>query len=135
MTPTPRTLRRAAPHAGFTLIEVMIALVVFAIGVLGLAITIPLGSKRIVTAGQQTRGSAMAAEQAEGLLEMPYGAGDLTAGTHDHAGNPLPGNYYVRWVVTDDQPVTGCKRIVVTAMRRSVTATPEATLVIVKSSL
>lgn len=135
MTPTPRTLRRAAPHAGFTLIEVMIALVVFAIGVLGLAITIPLGSKRIVNAGQQTRGSAMAAEQAETMLEMPYGAGDLTAGTHDHAGNPLPGNYYVRWVVTDDQPVTGCKRIVVTAMRRSVTATPEATLVIVKSSL
>lgn len=135
MTPKRRSPRRAAPVAGFTLIEVMIALVVFAIGVLGLAVTIPLGTKRIVFAGQQTRGSALAAEQAEAILEMPFGAGDLTAGTHDHAGNPLPGGYYVRWVVTDDQPVTGCKRIVVTAMKRSVTATPEADLVIVKSSL
>lgn len=129
----PRRRRKAS--AGFTLIEVMIALVVFAVGVLALAITLPLGSKRIVFAGQQTRGSAIAAEQAEEILEMPYGDGDLTAGTHDHPGNPLPGNYHVRWVVTVDQPVAGCKRIVITAARNSVTARPEATLTIVKSSL
>jgi len=135
MNPTVPQPRRLAPDAGFTLIEVMVALVVFAIGVLGLAVTIPLGTKRIMVAGQQTRGSAIAAEQAEQLLEIPIGDGDLTAGTHDHPNNPLPGNYYLRWVVTDNQPVTGCKRVVITAMKGSVTATPEADLVIVKSSL
>lgn len=128
---TPRRPRAA----GFTLIEVMIALVVFAVGVLALGVTIPLGTKRIVFAGQQTRGSAMVAEQAEKILEMPYGDGELTTGTHDHASNPLPGGYYVRWTVTVDQPVTGCKRILITAARGSAAATPEARVTIVKSSL
>ncbi len=129
------TALRRQPDSGFTLIEVMIALVVFAIGVLSLAATIPLGSKRIVSAGQQTRGSAMAAEQAEELLEMPFGDGELTAGAHNHSLNPLPGNYFVQWVVTVDQPVTGCKRIVITASKGSASSRPEATLIIVKSSL
>lgn len=135
MNPHCASTRRASPVAGFTLIEVMVALVVFAIGVLALGATIPLGSRRIVFAGQQTRGSAMAAEQAEEILEMPFSASDLTAGTHNHAGNPLPGNYFVRWTVVDSMPVAGCKRIVITTAKGSLTSRPEATLTIVKSSL
>lgn len=135
MNPLSAPTRRSSPIAGFTLIEVMVALVVFAIGVLALAATIPLGSRRIVSAGQQTRGSAMAAEQAEEILEMPFSASDLTAGTHNHSANPLPGNYFVRWTVVDSMPVAGCKRIVITTAKGSLTARPEATLTIVKSSL
>ena len=62
---------------------------------------------------------------------MPYGDGDLTAGTHDDPANPHDGVYYVRWVVTDNAPATNCKRITVQVSRQSVTKPAEARLVIV----
>lgn len=119
------------PRAGFTLIEVLIALIVFAIGVLGLAIVIPLGTRKIGKAGQQTRASSLAAECAENLLTTPYGDGDLTAGTHLDPNNPIDGRYYVRWTVTDNTPQTDCKKVLITVARGSPTGTGVVTLTIV----
>ena len=118
-------------EAGFTLIEAMIALVIFATGMLALALCVPMASKRIMKAGSQTRSSSIASEAAEELLTVPYGDGDLTAGTHDDPANPHDGIYYVRWVVEDNQPLANCKRITVKVARRVVTATPEVTIVVV----
>lgn len=116
---------------GFTLIEVLIALVIFATGMLALALCVPMATKRIVKAGTQTRASSLASETAEELLTVPYGHGDLTAGTHDDPTNPHDGVYFVRWVVEDDQPLANCKRITVKVARRSATAAPEAQIVVV----
>jgi prepilin-type N-terminal cleavage/methylation domain-containing protein len=117
--------------AGFTLIEVLVAFVVFAIGILSLGLTIPMGTRRINRAGSQTRASSLATERAETILIMPYGQGDLTAGTHTDPNNPVEGVYYVKWVVTEDRPITGCKRIVVSVARWGVNRTPEAAVTIV----
>ena len=125
-TPPPR-----APERGFTLIEVLVALTIFATSMLALALTVPLATKRIMRAGTQTRASSIASEAAEDLLTLPYGDGSITAGTHDDPANPHDGVYYVRWVVEDDQPTTSCKRITVKVARRSASNTPEAQLVIV----
>jgi hypothetical protein len=81
--------------------------------------------------GSQTRSSSIASEAAEELLTVPYGHGDLTAGTHDDPANPHDGIYYVRWVVEDNVPIANCKRVTVTVARRAVTAPPEVKLVVV----
>ena len=126
-----KTSPARAPERGFTLIEVLVALTIFATSMLALALTVPLATKRIMRAGTQTRASSIASEAAEDLLTLPYGDGSITAGTHDDPANPRDGVYFVRWVVEDDQPTTSCKRITVKVARRSASNTPEAQLVIV----
>ncbi len=116
---------------GFTLIEVMVALVIFATGMLALALCIPMATKRVMKAGSQTRASSIASEAAEELLTVPYGDADLTSGTHDDTANPHDGIYYVRWVVEDDAPTTNCKRVTVQVARRAASNPAEARLVIV----
>ena len=123
--------RRAGSGAGFSLIEVLIALAIFAAGGLALALCVPMATKRIMKTGSQTRSSSLASETAEELFTVPYGDTKLTAGTHDDTANPHDGVYYVRWVVEDDVPMANCKRVTVKVARRSVSGTLEVQLVIV----
>jgi prepilin-type N-terminal cleavage/methylation domain-containing protein len=126
--PTPRPRGRSR---GFSLIEVVIALVVFGIGVLSLVLCVPMASKKIGRAGQQTRASTLAARQAEELLMTPYFNNLLTPGNHSSANNPIDGSYYVKWAVVDSAPVVGCKRITITVSRWDVNNPGEAAVTIV----
>jgi len=128
---TAATRARRGSRGGFTLIEVMIALAIFATGLLALALCVPMATKRVMKAGSQTRASSIASETAEELLTIPYGDGDLTSGTHTDPANPREGVYYVSWVVVDNQPTTGCKRVTVKVARHAAGNPAEAQLVIV----
>jgi prepilin-type N-terminal cleavage/methylation domain-containing protein len=119
------------PQSGFTLIEIMFAMVIFAIGVLGLMACLPMASNRVMKSGSQTLASSLAAQAAEELLTVPYGHGSLTAGTHNDPANPHQGMYYTRWVVENDQPLTSCKRITITVARGAVSNFPVVRLVLV----
>ncbi|MEQ1832639.1 MAG: prepilin-type N-terminal cleavage/methylation domain-containing protein [Candidatus Eisenbacteria bacterium] len=130
-TRRPRARVRTRRSGGFTLIEVLVALMIFATGLLALALCVPMATKRVVKAGSQTRASSLASETAEELLTIPYGDGSLTAGTHDDPSNPYDGVYYVRWVVEDDAPSLNCKRVTVKVARGSASQPAEARLVIV----
>lgn len=130
----PRTTRPQPRRkgAGFTLIEVLVAMVVFAIGCLGLAMCIPLGISRVGKAGQQTRASQLASFKAEAILTTPYTDPDLSSGTHNDTANPYDGAYYISWNVEDDAPVDSCKRVTIQVARDAVANPPKATIVIVR---
>jgi len=131
---THRPPRPASPSdpRGFMLVEVVIAVVVFAIGALTLASVIPLGMHSSHAASQQSRASELVARKAEQLLSTPYSDDELTAATHADANNPLPGDYYLQWTVENDQPITSCKRVTIQVSRLSATAAPIARVVVVK---
>jgi len=134
MKPRAATLAKTYP-AGFTLLEILVAVVVFTIGSLALAFSIGRGMHSVSESGQKTRASAIASQRTENLLAASHSDPLLTAGTHNDAANPYPGNYFVSWSVENDQPITGCKRITVMVRRGSATTPPVVRTVVVSSSL
>ncbi len=109
--------------------EILVALIVIAIGVFSLTALIPAGTRTNSKAGQQTRGSELASVTMERLLSTPYNDPDLDPGTHTDPNNPYPGNYYVSWTVDADQPITKCKRITVETHWPNATASNQVRLV------
>jgi Tfp pilus assembly protein PilV len=110
---------------------VAVALTVFMIGALTLAIVMPAATRRIEQATAQTRASQLAAQRAERILMTPYDGDELTAGVHEDPGNPRDGLYQVLWTVEDGQPITACKRITVSVSRVTAAATLLAQTVVV----
>ena len=100
---------------GFTLIEVLIAMAIFAIGILalaGLQVTYIGGN---ASAQMQTEATALGAQVIEHLKSLPYDAAELDPATNPHqppAG--ASGPYDVRWTVADNTPVNNAKTIDVT---------------------
>ena len=123
---------RAVPWAaGFSLVEVIIALAVFMIGALSLSVVMPLATKRIVKAAAQTRASELSAECAERILVTPWDDTDLNAGAHNDPTNPRDQVYYVSWAVLDSVPVPNCKRVTINVSRTSVSAAALAQVVVI----
>ena len=121
----------ATRPAGFTLVEVLVALVIFVVGVLSIAAMMPTGSRSVNRSGDETRGSEIASACAERLLSTSYSDPDLTAGAHSDPASPYDGKYYVGWSVQDDQPMPQCKRATVTVRWPTALSAPGATVVIV----
>jgi type IV pilus assembly protein PilV len=107
---------RRKGEQGFTLIEVMIALVIFAIGILGVAIMQLNAINGNASARMSTETVTLAQDQIERLLGLPYDHADLTDGTHPDV-TLAGGVYQARWEVTDDSPVLNCKTVVMTVTK------------------
>jgi len=125
-----REARAVRRQAGFTLIETLIAIVVFAVGVLALVSLMPIGTKKISNSAMLTRGSELAATVAEKLLVTPYFDPDLDAGNHNDPDNPHDGRFFVSWSVEEDQPIAACKRVTV-VVRWPVAGSPLSTRLVV----
>ena len=100
---------------GFTLIEVLIAMFIFAVGVLalaGLQVTYIGGN---ASAQMQTEATALGAQVIEHLKSLPFDAAELDPAANPHqppAGGSGP--YDVSWTVADNTPVNNAKTIDVT---------------------
>jgi prepilin-type N-terminal cleavage/methylation domain-containing protein len=129
--PRPAPRGAIARTAGFSLVEVLIALAVFMVGALSLSVVMPMATKRIVKAASQTRASELSADCAEQILATPWADADLVAGTHADPANPRNGIYYVTWAVLDSVPVPNCKRVTVSVSRNSAGAAALAQVTVV----
>lgn len=104
---------------GFTLIEVLIAITIFAVGLLAVAALQTSAVKMNSTAGKLTHLSTLAMDQIEKLSTLPYSSADLDPDDNPH--QEIMGDYTVSWNVTDDNPVENVKNITVEVTGRGKT--------------
>ena len=108
---------RSTDRDGFALIEVLMAMVIFTVGILalaGLQITTISGN---AAARMQTEATAIGAKIAERLRSLPFDHEDLVPTVHPHS-LPASGSqpYRVDWTVRADTPVNGTKAVRVTVI-------------------
>jgi type IV pilus assembly protein PilV len=106
---------------GFTLLEVMIAMVILAVGLLGLAALQLTAVKSNAFSSEMTYATMKAQEYAEVFKNLPFTDTDL-----DPAGNPHTAmesskgvQYTVTWNITDNVPATDMKSINITVQWQS----------------
>ena len=109
----------AGADAGFSLIEVAVAIGVVAVGLLALAQTVPMAMSTVVQAQLRTNAVEHAQQRMDDLRSRDFGSAALGAGTYSE----ITPNYTIQWVITDDQPLPGCKLIEVTVAWQTVRGT------------
>jgi len=119
---------------GFTIIEVLIAMGIFSIGILGVAAMQIASVKGNAAAQGVTDIAVLAADRLEKLMALPYNSNQIAAGTFsvgagnltlttdgidndfdgliDEAGETGP--LTIEWTVVDDMPVRNSKTVTVT---------------------
>ncbi len=106
-----------SPEDGFSLLEILMAVAVFAIGVLGIAGLQVQATNKTTHSRLFTEAYTVACDQIEAIYLMPYTDANITAGTHT-VGNTGPGNRYnLSYTVTDNlgpTPPANTKTITVT---------------------
>ncbi len=107
MQPKPR-------QSGFTILEVMIAISILAIGLLAVFSGQNMAIRGNDRASHLTEGMTLAQDRMEELLASPYAS--VTTGTGTQ------GNYSIAWTVYDDDPINNTKRIVVTVTGQGLTS-------------
>jgi prepilin-type N-terminal cleavage/methylation domain-containing protein len=98
--PTPRAARRG----GFSLVELMIAVIILAFGVLGLAATTAFIVRQITLSDVNTERSAAL----QGVVERIRSTTFNSVGS----GSQTIGSYSVTWSVTDSTTVTKTVRVI-----------------------
>lgn len=98
-------------NEGFTLLEVMIALVILSVGLLGLAALQLVAVKSNAFSSEMTYATMLAQQHAEILKSRAYTDADLTAGSHSAVGSSKGVQYTVTWNVTDNSPDTDMKTV------------------------
>lgn len=148
----------SGPAAGFTLLEVLLAMAVLSVGLLGIAGMQISSIQGNVTSRDLSVAVHLAQDRCEKLMEAPFFAdNDFTDndadGEVDEAGEPstdlaaglthqaVDGKYTVSWAVVDDAPlpaissITVCKTITVTVSWAERGAQRSTAVAIVKTNL
>jgi type IV pilus assembly protein PilV len=84
---------------GFTLIEVLIVMTIFSIGILAVAAMQMTSTKGNASARRMTEATALAEKQIENLMLLPYDHADLDPTNNPHVS--AQGPYSVNWNVTE----------------------------------
>ena len=92
-------MRKAVDHRGFTLIEVLIAAAILAVGLLALLSAFPIGYINVNVSGGQSKATAYAQQRLESIRNQPF-----TPGPFDNSATPevLEAGQYTRsWTIQE----------------------------------
>jgi prepilin-type N-terminal cleavage/methylation domain-containing protein len=119
MRPKAQSNDRISAQHGFTLLEVMIALAIFAIGILAVS-AMQINSINVnAGARMQTEATSVASDAMERLLALPYDHSQLDADVSLNPHSQVVGPYTVAWNVTTpavSDPVYGDMPVKMIAM-------------------
>jgi len=105
---------RARERAGFTLIELLVTMMLLQVGILALMAVMPLTERQVARANRESHATQLLRQQLETLTRRAYEDSLLAPGaSHLDPANPIDGRFERSWMVTEDQPVAGCKTITV----------------------
>jgi type IV pilus assembly protein PilV len=116
-------IRKSGKDEGFTLIEVLIAISIFAVGLLAVAAMQTSAIQVNSSAAQLTELNTWGMDKLEELMGLPYTDPWLEAAGNypnvDSAGNthqdpPTADGFTVRWDITDNSPTQNTKLITIT---------------------
>jgi Tfp pilus assembly protein PilV len=99
---------------GIGLIEIIIAMLIFAIGITAAIRTLPVSNAATSRARNLTMATNLAQQKIEELMGTPFNNAELTAGAHNDQDNPIERIYTRTWNVTDNDPVIDMKTVTVT---------------------
>ena len=120
---------RLASPAGFTLVEIMIAMLIFGAVVIGLAQAIPQGMSTREKARRLSVATFLAKDQMERLRSSAFSDPSLAAGLHLDPNNPVEPGFRRDWTVVDNTPIPGMKRVSVRVSFQS--TSPDSQVVLV----
>jgi prepilin-type N-terminal cleavage/methylation domain-containing protein len=135
-----------ATEKGFTLIEVLVALGVFSVALLGLEKMHLTAIQVNTVANRLTQATTLAQDRVERFMAMPYNdplLADTTAKgiptSYPNAGHPDPSpppqGYTIRWEVDTDVPSAGIKTINIFVTWNNLRASKTFSLSMRKSNL
>ncbi len=109
-------MKRLSNQKGFTLLELLIALTILSIGLLGLAGLHVAAIQGNVSGFKISTAAAVAQERIEELKALDASAAALSAGAHTNDGSSvIQGITYNRsYTIQDNTPVTGTSTITLT---------------------
>jgi Tfp pilus assembly protein PilV len=115
-------------ESGIGLIEILIAIVLFGMGISLAMRTLPDSNVAMTRGRNITKATNFAQEKVEELMAVPFSDGDLAAGTHADPENPIERHFTRDWTVTDDAPVQGMKTIAVSVSFQTASSDSTVTL-------
>ncbi len=125
---TKTAIKKSKKDEGFTLIEVLVAISIFAVGMLAVAAMQTSAIKVNSSAGQITALSTWGVDKLEELIALPYTDPwlEMAVSGTDSAGNThqqtTPDGFTtVSWDILDNAPATGTKLITITVTGRGKT--------------
>ena len=107
-------LSTAEAPGGFTLLEILIAISILTVGLLGVASMQVSAIRANDFARAQTEAATAGMDRIEKLVRLPYDHTALLAAGNPHTDSTPPAGYTIGWNVTDNSPLNNTKTVTVT---------------------
>ena len=107
-------LSTAEAPGGFTLLEILIAISILTVGLLGVASMQVSAIRANAFASAQTEAATAGMDCIEKLMRLPYDDANLLVTGNPHTDSAPPAGYTINWNVTDNAPLNNTKTITVT---------------------